>query len=203
MLKEIKSCLQVLLLALATVIWSGFAAAEESPRDLVVRVTNQVLEVIRSTAADAEAGQDSLNRKIGTILKPVVAFDYISHGVMGDFARQASAEQKARFTKVFQANLISTYTKGLEVYANLDIETLPLSENLANAGRVSIVQKVRGEGSEYTVVYSLGISKVDNQWKLLNVIINGVNLGSTFRSQFAQAMKKHGDLDAVIDNWSG
>ena len=48
----------------------------------------------------------------------------------------------------------------------------------------------------------MGKSRKDNQWKLLNVIINGVNLGNTFRSQFDQAMKKEANLDRVIDNWA-
>ena len=39
--------------------------------------------------------------------------------------------------------------------------------------------------------------------KLVNVVLNGINLGITFRTQFYQAMKKSdGDLDLVIAEWS-
>ena len=191
------------MLVLVTLVWSGWAMAEESPQALVERVTQQVLEVIRAKNPQTESEQESLNQEIGEILGPVVAFDYISHGVMGDFARQASSAQRDRFSAVFQNNLISTYAKGMGVYANLDVVTEPLMGDIGDARKVSVTQKISGEGSEHTVVYSLGKSKVDNQWKLLNVIINGVNLGTTFRSQFSQSMKKYGDLDAVIDNWAG
>lgn len=36
-----------------------------------------------------------------------------------------------------------------------------------------------------------------------NVIVNGLNLGKTFRSQFDQSVQQYGgDFDLVIDNWS-
>jgi phospholipid transport system substrate-binding protein len=35
------------------------------------------------------------------------------------------------------------------------------------------------------------------------VIVNGLNLGSTFRTQFEQSAQQYGgDLDQVIANWS-
>ncbi len=43
----------------------------------------------------------------------------------------------------------------------------------------------------------------DGQWKVVNVIVNGINLGLTFRNQFDQAMRDHNrDYDAVINGWS-
>ena len=39
------------------------------------------------------------------------------------------------------------------------------------------------------------------EWKLINIIINGVNLGITFRNQFYSLMKKENDLDKVIAEW--
>ena len=41
-----------------------------------------------------------------------------------------------------------------------------------------------------------------NQWKLINIVINGVNLGVTFRNQFYSLMKdQENDIDKVIDLW--
>ena len=41
-------------------------------------------------------------------------------------------------------------------------------------------------------------------WRLRNIIIGGVNIGLTYRSQFASALKDPkygGDMDKVIDAW--
>jgi phospholipid transport system substrate-binding protein len=41
------------------------------------------------------------------------------------------------------------------------------------------------------------------EWQLRNIVIEGVNLGEIYRSQFEASARKHnGDLNAVIDNWT-
>ena len=41
------------------------------------------------------------------------------------------------------------------------------------------------------------------EWKLINVVLNGVNLGKSFRDQFAQAMKQNdNNIDKVIATWA-
>ena len=40
------------------------------------------------------------------------------------------------------------------------------------------------------------------KWKLINIVINGVNLGLTFRNQFYSLMKSESnDIDLVIEKW--
>ena len=42
----------------------------------------------------------------------------------------------------------------------------------------------------------------DEEWKIVNIIINGVNLGLTFRNQFqALAISHNDDIDLTIENW--
>jgi phospholipid transport system substrate-binding protein len=58
-----------------------------------------------------------------------------------------------------------------------------------------------GQPEPYVLLYQMGRGK-DGQWQLRNVIIESVNLGEIYRSQFeASARKYDGDLDAVIDTW--
>ncbi len=42
----------------------------------------------------------------------------------------------------------------------------------------------------------------DDTWLVTNVVVEGVNLGATYRNQFADLVEKHGgDVDYVVDNW--
>jgi phospholipid transport system substrate-binding protein len=53
------------------------------------------------------------------------------------------------------------------------------------------------------VIYSMRLSK-DGVWRVYNLIINGINIGLTYRNQFASSMKSpehRGNLDAVIATW--
>ncbi len=201
----VRNGLRYAALVIVSCFMAGTVVAESSaelPHSVVAQATGQVLSVVESKGALLERDPEAFYREIGTILEPVVAFDYIAYGVMGSFAKQASAAQRRRFSEVFQTSMITTYAKGMAVYANQEIEIVPPEQDYSEQRKASVVQKLRGDGSVHTVVYSMGKSKRDNQWKLLNVIIDGVNLGTTFRAQFAQAMKKHADIDQVIANWS-
>jgi phospholipid transport system substrate-binding protein len=42
----------------------------------------------------------------------------------------------------------------------------------------------------------------DNQWKLKNLSLAGINLGRQYFTQFSALMAKHdNDIDVVLDNW--
>lgn len=189
-------------------IWiSLFSSAlwAEQPADpyaLVEQVTIDIQDVVRDKSKLLDSNPQEFYDAIADVLDPIVAFDYIANGVMGNYAKQASAEQKQRFSEVFRVNLISTYAKGMAVYGLQKIVIVPPENEVADQRRLSVIQKVVGEDGEHIVNYTMGKSAQDNSWKLLNVTINGVNLGVTFRSQFAQSMKTTGDLDQVISNWS-
>ena len=53
----------------------------------------------------------------------------------------------------------------------------------------------------YPGVYSMYLDK-NNEWKIINIVVNGINLGLTFRSQFYSLMEKNNnDVSTVIDKW--
>ena len=42
----------------------------------------------------------------------------------------------------------------------------------------------------------------NNEWKIINIVVNGINLGLTFRSQFYSLMENNNnDISTVIDKW--
>ncbi len=181
---------------------SSWAQAEQTPHELVESVTADVLQVVRDNQEVLDQSPKEFYAAVNDVLSPVIAFDYIARSVMGRYAKQATADQRQRFSQVFQSDLISTYAKGMAAFGDERIEVLPPTQDIEGQKRVNVIQKVYTENGENTVSYTMGFSKKTSEWKLLNVVINGVNLGATFRSQFAQAMQKAGDLDVVIKEWS-
>ena len=55
--------------------------------------------------------------------------------------------------------------------------------------------------SVYPGRYSMYLDK-ENNWKIINIEINGMNLGKIFRNQFYSLMEKNdADIDLVIEKW--
>ena len=56
--------------------------------------------------------------------------------------------------------------------------------------------------SKYPISYKL--RKSQDGWKIVNIIINGVNLGLTFRNQFqALAISNNDDIESTLNNTFG
>jgi len=175
-------------------------AQEQSPHAKAEEVKNELVSVIRSRDELVEqGGQENYFDAVEEVLAPVVDFEYIARGVMGNYARQASEEQRERFANVFKRGLITTYAKGLSGYGNHDITVLDPKGDVSGR-RTSVHLEVRKGDSVNRLAFTM-VNR-DNGWKIGNMILDGVNLGKTFRNQFAQAMKEQGDIDKVIDNWS-
>ncbi len=57
-------------------------------------------------------------------------------------------------------------------------------------------------GDRFQVNYSM-VRNAQNKWLIRNVILDGVNLGLTYRNQFKSEMNRSSNnLDHVIANWS-
>lgn len=204
---------QALLLACAWI--SGVAlASAQTPDQLVTQTTERVLTLAKEAQTYYDKDPQRLNKQVDEVMKDVVDFDGFARGVMGTYAseqrykalktdaeRAAFKARIARFTEIFRRGLIETYAKGLLKFNGQRIETIA-GRSSVNGANATVVQNIHGDADKpYVIQYTLRKDGNDS-WKLRNVIIEGVNLGQTYRNQFASLAEQHrGDIDQVIANW--
>jgi phospholipid transport system substrate-binding protein len=133
---------------------------------------------------------------------PVVDAEGISKSIMTvKYSRKATPAQMQAFQENFKKGLFQFYGNALLEYNNQGITVDPAKDE--SGDRTSVGMTVKGNnGAVYPVQYTL--EKINGEWKLRNVIINGINIGKLFRDQFADAMQRNGnDLDKTINGWAG
>ncbi len=205
-------------LLLAAALLAGGARAEttaNSAHEVVRETTEAVMEAVTEAKAGDEV-TEAYYREIQSLLDPVVDFRGFARGVMGPYAtsaryrsldqagREKLAAQLDRFTEVMREGLVRTYSKGLLAFGGSRIEVAePEGGDAGRDSRETVQQLIFKEGSEpYVVLYQMGRDR-DGSWKLRNMIIENVNLGEIYRSQFESSARQYnGDLDKVIANWS-
>lgn len=174
-------------------------------QDVVRHATTELLQVVREGKGYYDHDPDRFYRAVESTLAPIVDFKGFARSVMAVYARRASAEQSERFAETFKWGLVKTYAKALLAYSNETIRVLPPDRGRERPGRATVrMEVVSTDGHIYPVEYSMVLDDLKH-WRVRNVIINGVNLGLTYRNQFANAMndqKNNGDMDRVIDDWS-
>ncbi|MDE1196320.1 MAG: ABC transporter substrate-binding protein [Pseudomonas sp.] len=191
-----------LLVLLAALPLFASAAPASSAHDLVDRTTKQLLADLAANKdkykTDPQAFYDALNGIVG----PVIDAEGISKSIMTvKYSRNASPAQMQRFQENFKRSLIQFYGNALLEYNNQGITVSPAKDEAAD--RTSVDMSVKGNnGAVYPVSYTL--VTINNEWKVRNVIINGINIGKLFRDQFTDAMQRNGNnLDKTIDGWAG
>jgi len=193
----------MLLLALSGSVFAVESGEKaQTPHQLVESVTSQLLQTIESHRDTFENDPEEFFAALDGLLQDVIDFDWIAYKVMGSYGKKATPEQRSRFANTFRCELIETYGRGLVAYGEQNIVVVPPTEDTNGQRKVKVVQEIHGSDGVFPLVYSMGLTK-EGRWKVTNVVINGINLGKTFRNQFIQrAQRFGGDIDQVISNWS-
>ncbi|WP_110685245.1 MlaC/ttg2D family ABC transporter substrate-binding protein [Salinicola aestuarinus] len=192
----------MLLSALLAVFATTAQAQQPSPETVIRQSVDSLMGELDGKKDYYANHEDELAALVDDNMADVADFRYIGASVMGRYFRAATPEQRSRFVNVFRKTLIDTYAKGLVTF---DYQTLNVKAN-DDAGRYEDQESVAMDvvstsGETYPVSFTLRES--NGEWKVINVIVNGINLGLTFRNQFDQAMRDNNrDIDAVINGWA-
>ena len=176
--------------------------AAQTPHDVVQGTTTELLGDLKANKEQYKSNPNAFYDALNRILGPVVDADGISKSIMTvKYSRKATPEQMQRFQENFKRSLMQFYGNALLEYNNQGITVDPAKAD--DGKRASVGMKVTGNnGAVYPVQYTL--ENIGGEWKVRNVIINGINIGKLFRDQFADAMQRNGnDLDKTIDGWAG
>jgi phospholipid transport system substrate-binding protein len=197
MISTLRRGLLVLLAALPMM-----ANAAGSAHDLVQDTTSRMLADLKANKEQYKQDPSKFYNALNTIVGPVVDAEGISKSIMTvKYSRKATPAQMQTFQENFKKGLFQFYGNALLEYNNQGIIVDPPKDE--SGDRAEVGMKVSGSnGAVYPVSYTL--TKINGEWKLRNVIINGINIGKLFRDQFADAMQRNGnDLDKTINGWAG
>lgn len=149
-----------------------------------------------------ETNRTLYEQKIKDIFEPMIDFRRVSASVMGKkYYLLATPEQRTEFVEIFKDSLLDTYAETLAQWGDSTIKTIFVNgESYKELKNFEVKQILDTGDSEYPISYKL--KKNNNGWKIVNIIINGVNLGLTFRNQFqALAVSNSDDIEKILKNW--
>mgnify|MGYP001103978201 CR=1 FL=1 len=189
--------------ALLTVMIPLSSAADTAtdPYKKIENVTVELLDIIATYRDSYPETEVAYFDKLDQLLSAHVDFGFIARNVMGSYGRSASPAQRALFAKTFRDGLVETYGRGLIGYEDQKIVLLEAAALAKGLRKVTVKQEIRSTDTVYPLEYSMARKKT-GEWMVVNVVINGINLGKTFRNQFVQsAQRSGGDIDQVINGW--
>ncbi|MFY9329394.1 MAG: ABC transporter substrate-binding protein [Georgfuchsia sp.] len=174
---------------------SAVSAEEIAPDVLVKKVSDEVIEIVRSDA-DLKAGNThKATELIEAKVLPHFDFNRMTALSVGRDWRSATPEQKKLLTNEFHALLVRTYSNALTAYKDQTIEFKPF-KMAPDENDVIVRTQVKQPGAKpISIDYSLW--KNNGTWKVYDVIVGDVSLVISNRDQFKKEISA-GGIDGLI-----
>ena len=176
--------------------------SEDNPFVFIDTNAQKMADVLVENVELFEKDRSLYEDKIKEIFEPMIDFRRVAASVMGKkYYLMASETQRAEFVLIFKESLLDNYASTLAQWGDSSITTVFPEEMKSDFDKNIEVKQILDTGtSQYPVSYK--VRKNKDGWKIVNIIINGVNLGLTLRNQFqALAISFDEDIEIAIKNW--
>ncbi len=180
---------------------SQFVLTQVSAHEYAERIHNNIIEIIQTKNQLFLEDPDLFTKEISDAFAPIVDFKRISRNVMGKYSKVATNLQQEQFSRAFENSLLDTYASTLVEFKDEKINVIPPKKpsKISDKARVNI--EIVTSSDTYTGRYSMYLDAA-GKWKIINIEINGMNLGKIFRNQFYSLMEKNDeDINLVIQKW--
>ncbi len=164
------------------------------------QVIADVSDALQKKLQDKSFTQDfaGVTQFVNGVIAPHTDFERIAPLVLGKHWKAASVTEQDRFKHEFQILIVRAYSRAFVEYNDWKISYLPLE---IPEGATKVVVKTRvlqPRIQPVDVDYRMFLIK--GEWKVYDILIDGVSLITTYRSTFSEDIKNKGSLTAVIDD---
>jgi len=164
------------------------------PTDQVRGAIDRVLEILKKK--DLQAKEKRAERR--TLLREEISkafdFDEMAKRSLGPAWRQRTPEERKEYVALFRQVLENSYLGKVEAYQG---EKIRYVKDSVAEGRFATVETliVTGKGQEIPLNYRL--VKETSEWRVYDVVIEGISLVNNYRSQFGAILQKSSFQDLL------
>ena len=192
----LKSFLFLLLL-------SPFLSAEKIPEihQFIDKNAQHFLTLIKEEGSNYENEPEKFKTKLKNIWEPMVDVTTVSRLILAKAYKSATKSQIELFEERTKKLLLDTYVTTLLEFEDYKIKTN--EEIKVNRKTYEVEIQFLSDTSSWTgkTKFTLYRNK-SGELKIVNIIIDGINLGLTFRNQFKDILEENDlDLDRAISEW--
>ena len=178
------------------------AAAAGTPSQLVLSNSTRILATLESRRAEFTQDRAALRQFVASEFNNIFDRDYSARLVLGVHGRGASEADIKVFADALADSLMQRYGSSL-LDLNTKLKVRVKSETPLRGGAiVKVSSEYLRQGAEPVPVDYL-MRKVGTQWKVFDVMVEGVSFVQTFRNQFDTPLKQKSIPQVAADIKAG
>jgi phospholipid transport system substrate-binding protein len=170
-------------------------AASPSPLQVVQTGSDRGLRLIKSSLFEGGPSLQQRRDEILAITEEYFDFEEMGRRSLGRSWRDVAPESRQEFLQLFKQLLFNVYVRRIE--ASVSPTTTTLYDGETVQGRYALVRtRVAGANHpEVRIEYRLLLDEA--QWKVYDVVIEGVSLVSNYREQFSSILSSN-DFESLL-----
>lgn len=169
---------------------SAVVSTAAEPLDLVQTNVNKVvgiLEKIHNLSPDDKAAIEEQRQLANAVVLDTFDFNVLSRRALGRNYKKFTEEEYTQFVDMFTELLFSNYYNRIKDYTveHVDyVKEVMLTESKAEVNTI-----VHSNNRKFPVDYRLYVK--NGQWRVYDVIIEGISMINNYRSQFNSILEDH------------
>jgi len=189
-------------LTLMTLLFSGFVFSSDveltDPNKVIQSVSAHTFDRLHAEQERLQAEPNYIQVVIEEELLPYFDYKYAAYKVLGAHLKKTTKGQRDDFVEVFRLHLMHSYGHILFKYDQQDIE-IAGNINFKDANIVTVPVNVRDKNDKLIQLsFKLRKNKKSGEWKLFDVIAEGISMLNTKQSEINDLLQKKG-IDHVIE----
>ena len=173
-------------------------AVETNPNEVIRSVSAQTFARINNEKNKISEDPTYMKLIIEEELMPYFDHKYASYKVMGSYLQETTKEQRDSFVEAFKQYLINAYGHILYEYDQQKVE-IQDNDFFNDKSIISIAVRISDENDKITqIAFKLRKNKNTGEWKVFDVIAEGISMLDTKQSEFSELLHKKG-IDHVIE----
>lgn len=171
----------------------NYILAESDPGSYVMEMTTNAI----NTLTDKSISQNKKESQFGKLFDKNFDVPSISRFVLGKYWKQASLDQKKNFIKAFRNYVVKTYSSRFNEYSGEKLKLVNY-ENEKNP-KIFLVHTILERQDAPVIKVDWRIGKKKDRFVILDIIIEGISLAITQRSEFVSVIDQNeGSIDQLI-----
>jgi phospholipid transport system substrate-binding protein len=189
-----KRWLVLLIVALAALKLSPVSAfAAPSPLETIKPQVDRALEVLRDPALKADSAKAAKEKKIWEILDNVFDYTELSKRTLAQNWKKFSLDQQKEFISLFGKLLGTVYMDRIIAYKD---EKVVFGKVTQISDKTTEVQSEVTRSSKSIPIHYRMILQ-NGEWKVYDVVIEGVSLVQNYRTQFREILTNKSPEDLL------
>jgi phospholipid transport system substrate-binding protein len=157
------------------------------PTGQVRATVENALTIVRNPRLKSKAQKENLRAQLAQAIEPSFDFTEMAKRSLGSHWGRRTVGEQGEFVKIFAGLLENFYVDRIESYTN---QKILYTREIEDGNYSEVDTKIVTENSSEEMSVNYKLHSVDNEWKIYDLVIEGVSLVNNYRSQFDRVIAR-------------